>query len=96
MADKVQYTPGPWTMKDYAPQGYIILGADGELVETVYTGYANAQLITAAPEMLEALKSLFEHCAMVHKHWGENSNQKEADAAIAAARAVIAKTTAQP
>jgi hypothetical protein len=33
---------------------------------------------------------------MVHKHWGENSNQKEADAAIAAARAVIAKTTAQP
>jgi hypothetical protein len=46
--------------------------------------------------MLEALKSLFEHCAMVHKHWGENSNQREANAAIAAAHAVIAKAEAQP
>jgi hypothetical protein len=57
------------------------------------TREANARLLAAA---LEALKSLFEHCAMVHMHWGENSNQKEADAAIAAARAVIAKAEARP
>jgi len=31
---------------------------------------ANARLIAAAPDMLKALEDLFEHCAMVHKHWG--------------------------
>ena len=43
---------------------------------------ANAALIAAAPEMYEALKQLFEHCAMIHKHWGDGNNQKEADEAI--------------
>jgi hypothetical protein len=52
---------------------------------------ANACLIAAAPEILEALEALFEHCAMTHKHWGEGSNQREADAAITAGRAAIAK-----
>jgi hypothetical protein len=52
---------------------------------------ANARLIAAAPELLSALESLFEHCSMVHKRWGDGSNQKEADAAIEAARAAIAK-----
>ena len=52
---------------------------------------AECDKMLSANEMLETLKSLFEHCAMVHMHWGENSNQKEADAAIAAGRAAIAK-----
>ncbi len=38
----------------------------------------------------EALRGLFENCAMVHKRWGENSNQKQADAAIESARALLA------
>lgn len=54
---------------------------------------ANARLIAAAPELLAALQSLFDHCAMVHKHWGEGCNQKQADAAIAAGRAAIIKAT---
>lgn len=45
----------------------------------------------AAPAMLAALQGLFAHCAMVHKHWGEGCNQREADAAIAQARAAIAE-----
>ena len=57
---------------------------------------ANARLIAAAPELLASLESLFEHCAMVHRHWGEGSNQKEADAAQAAARAAIAKAKGAP
>jgi len=59
------------------------------------TALANARLIASAPNLLEALKSLFEHCAMVHKHWGEGSNQKEANAAIADAKAAIAKATGE-
>lgn len=44
-------------------------------------------------EMRGALEGLFEHCTMVHRYWGENSNSKEADAAQAAALAVIEKAT---
>ena len=40
-------------------------------------------------QLLRALKGLFEHCAMVHKHWGDNSNQKEASEAITYAEAVM-------
>ncbi len=45
-------------------------------------------------ELVAALNGLFEHCAMPHKHWGEGSNAKQADAAIAYARATLAKVTA--
>jgi len=40
-----------------------------------------------------SLESLFEHCAMIHKHWGDSDNSKQADRAIKAARAAI--TTAR-
>jgi hypothetical protein len=52
---------------------------------------ADARLIAAAPDLLASLEGLFEQCAMTHKYWGDGSNTKEADAAIAAARAAIAK-----
>jgi hypothetical protein len=45
----------------------------------------------ATSDLLKALKDLFKHCAMVHKHWGENCNQKEADLAISTALAAITK-----
>jgi len=48
---------------------------------------------THAGELLTALKDLFEHCAMVHKCWGDSDNTKEADAAIKSARAAIATAT---
>lgn len=54
---------------------------------------ANAKLIASAPELLEAITGLFEHCAMIHKHWGDGDNRQQADAAIATARAAIAKAT---
>jgi hypothetical protein len=38
-----------------------------------------------AKKMQAALAELFEHCAMIHTHWGDGDNSKEADAAITAA-----------
>ena len=54
---------------------------------------ANARLIAAAPDMFEALTSLYEHCAMIHKKWGDGCNSIEADKAIEAGIAAIAKAT---
>jgi len=56
---------------------------------------ANARLIAAAPELLQAIKDLFRECAMVHKSWGDGDNTKEADAAIKRAKDAIAKATAE-
>ncbi len=42
-------------------------------------------------ELTEALEGLFENCAMIHKSWGDGDNSKQADAAIQAALAAIAK-----
>jgi hypothetical protein len=49
------FTPGPWTLTKF-DQGFMIHDADGNLVETVYTGEANARLIAAAPDLYAALK----------------------------------------
>ena len=43
------------------------------------------------PEMLAALAGIFQHCAMIHKRWGDWCNRPEADAAIAAGRAALVK-----
>ena len=85
------YTPGPWWIAstDGLNLSYE-LGA-GDHTHGVIYGKPNALLVKAAPDLLAALESLFEHCAMPHKHWGEGSNAKEADAAITAGLAAIRK-----
>jgi len=83
-----------------AIQNVIELGEESgfshSLADEVSLGFVGIQAVRKqpAPDLLEATKSLFEHCVMVHKHWGDGGNQKEAHAAIAAARAAIAKATA--
>lgn len=47
-------------------------------------------VVNSHAELLEALRGLFENCAMIHSQWGDGSNAKQADAAIAFARAAIA------
>ncbi|MDX9972247.1 MAG: hypothetical protein RBU21_04550 [FCB group bacterium] len=100
---KAQHTPGPWEISrdDAYPPRYLLTSKgspfaslDGWACDGVTTDEddaANRNLIAAAPELLDALKGLFEHCAMIHRVWGDGSNQKEADAAIAAGKAAIAK-----
>jgi hypothetical protein len=36
-------------------------------------------------------KDMMEHCAMVHKRWGDDSNLKEANEAMNLAREAIAE-----
>lgn len=99
------HTPGPWQGSN-ARYGAIhknwrVYSDTGEaiaFVENMAQGDAtfyNAALISAAPELLTALEALFEHCAMVHKHWGDGCNREQANAAQDAARAAIAKAKAR-
>ena len=93
------HTPGPWGCHSTSNHAhdYRITHANGTSIPVVSEANdhseqrATAHLIAASPDLLAALEALFEHCAMVHKHWGEDSNSKQADAAQKAARAAIAK-----
>jgi len=73
-------------------KGYEVDGVTGEGEDE-----ANAAFIVRACNnhdvLVKALQSLFEHCAMVHKCWGDGDNTKEADAAIKAGEAAIASAT---
>jgi len=89
-----QYTPGPWVAR---PQGdandWCLLTADdkwmaafrqnGELM--VARQEANARLIAAAPEMLEALRGLLDPATNEDGAWYRQARE--------AARAALAKAT---
>ena len=71
-------------------------GADEILIAEAFnvlhdTGFTPGELAEQARELRTAMEGLFEHHAMVHKHWGSGSNAKEAQAAEANARAILAK-----
>ena len=60
-----KHTPGPWKLTD----AYTVEGQDGQAITEVYDQsanvlceetIANAALIAAAPELLEALEIIFE------------------------------------
>lgn len=99
-----KHTPGPWTISQqvnkHGATVYTIGGDNNAPAGTVLPWpvasdgirrVEDAHLIAAAPDLLEAVRALFAECAMVHKHWGENCNQKAASAAIESAKAAIAK-----
>ncbi|WP_448208186.1 hypothetical protein [Azospirillum sp. sgz302134] len=66
---KTKHTPGPWWIDPKAPGGGNIQSAKGPVADARFFGntsaeamadHANARLIAAAPELLEALKGLVE------------------------------------
>jgi hypothetical protein len=94
-----RHTPEPWRVENSteiaSACGLVVCDIPGFCRGTT-TGArqdADAALIAAAPELLEALEGLFRECAMIHKHGGEACNQKQADEAIKAAKAAIRKAT---
>jgi hypothetical protein len=67
---KHTFTPGPWSTDlkiDCGSPHSEILGADGEIVAALWPpslrDQANARLIAAAPELLEALQLIVKACA---------------------------------
>lgn len=91
MTTQATHTPGPWTAHKAG-----IYDATGLCVAKRHPQAGpewiiNAPVLAAAPDLLAALEALFDNCAMIHSRWGDEYNQKEANAAIAAARAAIAK-----
>ena len=102
----VKHTPGPWIVKKnidgiYAgTMSLVATESSGEIVGPRQLRYqavgcveANARLIAAAPDLLEALSKLTEmYCQMVHSGDCGNWNPED-DIEIQEARAAIAKAT---
>ena len=94
---RAQHTPGPWYTDAVDDDRYLITDGQDRIAAVRRIDVppsiadANARLISAAPDLLEALEALFENCEMIHKYWGDGDNTKQADNAIAAARSAISK-----
>jgi hypothetical protein len=93
-SEQVKHTPGPWEVLEF-PDCYQINGIrDHQYDEIAETGdnteldEANARLISAAPELLEALRGLLSHV----ESW---KVVETAHGDIANARAAISKATGQ-
>lgn len=92
------HTPGPWHIGSLPPPQWRYIAAndgstvaavsewdkEGNLIQDFQNGSskANARLISAAPEMLEALKALIKYRSAGHEVYGSACDQ---------ARAAIAK-----
>ena len=91
---ETKHTPGAVRAAKTIMNGHKLINtAYGRKTEEGITDLIERE--TGAEELLAALKGLFEHCAMVHKHSGEGSNQREADAAQKLARAAIDRAEAR-
>ena len=98
------HTPGPWELDELSLRGNsytAISGEDWIELATVVTrmkssdeyspeGLANARLIAAAPELLEALQYLMSQTIEMDEKYGVALSEGEHEAALLA-RAAIAK-----
>jgi len=106
-----RHTPGPWkTGRQHSDTGNIEIAAQGldsliAIITCKEWGYggtvsrkkatANAQLIAAAPELLEALQDTTEALANVLLHCGEMMSEHDRHGrkkTVSNARTLIAKT----
>jgi len=85
----MKHTPGPWQINEKRDDAWEILGPDGDTIYTIcelgYTGgnaSANATLIAAAPELLNACIAAK---AVLASHYGEGATLMILNAAIAKA-----------
>lgn len=93
---EVKHTKGPWTLK-ITRDGWEIVSADGEsfMGEASYYPWqsgniADAILIAAAPDLLEALRDMEAYCAPYAEDFEPEDAVSEA---FSNARAAISKAT---
>ena len=87
-----QHTPGPWSIYFNSQDDLVIRkmfpdGQESHSIARCHSGAANARLIAAAPELLEALQRLSAQCERLRLP-GETESDAERTA-----RAVIDKAT---
>lgn len=95
--EEIMHTPGPWNVGLTLPEGAIRIECDGgPFIASVRfsanrderEAQANASLIAAAPELLEALASMVE---MFERHMDGRPGPDDAAQRWDAARAAISK-----
>jgi hypothetical protein len=92
----MEHTPGPWEISRGAQNDPFSIEASACTVAHIKTTprkwspEANAHLIAAAPDLLEALEDLISAGAAVHHYLGQATGKIHADA-LQKARAAIAK-----
>lgn len=103
---KQSYTPGPWDYwSGYNPVDELeaqITTEDGDIVIASYNrqipeGEANAKLLAAAPDLLEALRIMVNACYPVSTEISDKGHEwctAYLDQALPLGRAAIAKATA--
>lgn len=89
-----KHTPGPWRMSHDHDDAWFLEYSDGTIGEVLLwdgdTARANAHLIAAAPELLEALLCFISDTRF---QVGVGGNPNVVKAMVAHARAAIAKAT---
>lgn len=97
---KVAHTAGPWSVAEYGDGDSLVIHAGedwrvcfmatpGSSPRAMETIEANARLIAAAPDLLEALKEIERICGGASNFTGES-------VIAAKARAALAKAEGQP
>jgi type VI protein secretion system component VasF len=101
----MKHTRGPWIASEYGDYGdydgkcRVILGEGGDIRTAVVLGFdteenqANARLIAAAPDLLEALQRINEACAQIPE--GLEGYLEHLSDAISDARKALAKATGE-
>jgi hypothetical protein len=113
-ATTATHTPGPWNIEyPFSEPGVYVAGPNTGLIAKLYepdacmfnkdskvSREANARLIAAAPELLEALKTVAEHLRLTMAEYRRHCATHGVDAihplddpVMAKARAAIAKAT---
>ena len=94
------HTPGPWTLRRMHTGGFDIMDWRNRDVATVYGGgvetesrEANARLIAAAPDLLEALDGIIHFSDGFDFYRTQSPAGKALEEWIGAAREAIAKAT---
>lgn len=85
--NKPKHTPGPWILENDCIRTYAE-SVNDELYLDLPKNPADARLIAAAPEMLEALKALATNCSCTIR---ERDSGHRADCAVPQANQAIAK-----